>query len=67
METPTSVAAAVGGMSAANIPVTFTAAEGEALDRLRSRYQQSGDTLGERELARLRFLRWLYLSGRLVP
>ncbi len=67
METPTPVAAAVGGTSAANIPVTFAATEREALDRLHSRYQQSGDTLSERELARLRFLRWLYRTGRLVP
>ena len=65
---PTAVAAAIGGgTSTASIPVSFTAAEGVALDRLHSRYQQSGDILSERELARLRFLRWLVQTGRLIP
>ena len=45
----------------------LTDTERRPLEALRERYQQSGDTLSERELARLRFLRWLYLSGRLVP
>lgn len=45
----------------------LTDTERRQLEALRERYQQSGDTLSERELARLRFLRWLYLSGRLTP
>jgi hypothetical protein len=45
---------------------TFTAEEWSALQRLRARYQQSADLLTERELAHLRFLRWLAHSGRLA-
>jgi hypothetical protein len=67
METQTPVAAALGGTGTGSIFVAFSAVECVALDRLRNRYQQCGDSLSERELARLRFLRWLYLSGRLVP
>ncbi len=46
--------------------VTFTPQERLRLLALRARYQQSRDQLDERELARLRFLRWLYETGRLV-
>jgi hypothetical protein len=44
----------------------FTPAEREALDRLRERYSQGRDLFSDRELARLRFLRWLYHTGRLT-
>jgi len=44
----------------------FTSEERSALQRLRARYQQSADLLTERELAHLRFLRWLAHSGRLA-
>lgn len=36
------------------------------LTELRSLYQLGGD-LSAREVARLRFIRWLYLTGRLAP
>jgi hypothetical protein len=67
MESPTPLTAVRCGASAANTPVAFTDAQYEALARLCGRYEQSGDILSERELARLRFLQWLYRSGRLVP
>jgi hypothetical protein len=34
--------------------------------RLRARYQQGADLWDERELAHLRFVRWLVQTGRLV-
>jgi hypothetical protein len=46
-------------------PIVFTDAEKLALCHLRTRYAQSGDVLSERELLRLRFVRWLYRRGRL--
>jgi hypothetical protein len=45
---------------------TFTVEEWCALQWLRARHQQSADLLTERELAHLRFLRWLAQSGLLV-
>ena len=46
---------------------TFTRAEWRALRVLRARYQQDRDLLSERERTHLRFLRWLYETGRLAP
>ena len=43
----------------------FTQAERDALSALRSRYFESHDLLSGRELERLRFLRWLYETGRI--
>ena len=34
---------------------------------LHERYQNVGDAFSARELARLRFIRWLYHSNHLVP
>ena len=45
---------------------TFTPVEWSALQRLHARYQLSADLLTERELAHLRFLRWLAQTGRLA-
>ncbi len=45
----------------------FTVAEWAALFALRIRYQQYHEIFSARELARLRFIRWLYRSGRLEP
>ena len=45
----------------------FTRAEWHTLRALRTRYQQDPDLLSERERARVRFLRWLYQTGRLEP
>jgi len=45
--------------SAAGVPSAWHA--------LHERYQNVGDAFSARELARLRFIRWLYRSNRLVP
>ena len=45
----------------------FTAGQWRALRALRERYRQQRDLISEREMARLRFLRWLYRHGRLAP
>jgi hypothetical protein len=44
----------------------FTVREREAFIALRIRYQQSHDLLDERELAHLRFIRWLCQTGRIA-
>jgi hypothetical protein len=44
----------------------FTRDEWQMLQRLHRRYQQDHDLLTAREVARLRFLRWLAVTGRLV-
>jgi hypothetical protein len=44
----------------------FTLDEWHTLQHLRLRYQQDHDLLSAREVARLRFLRWLAVTGRLV-
>jgi hypothetical protein len=58
-------------MTAATTPptiaATFTPAERAALYDLRARYQQDRDLFSRREQRHLRFLRWLYRTGRLVP
>jgi hypothetical protein len=46
--------------------VAFTHSQWQALRALRRRYRQDHDLLSAHELARLRFVRWLYRSGR-VP
>ena len=48
-------------------PTTFARAEWRTLRVLRVRYQQDRDLLSERERAHVRFLRWLYETGRLAP
>jgi hypothetical protein len=45
----------------------FTHEERQALRTLRERYQHDHDLFSARELARLRILRWLYVTGRVVP
>jgi hypothetical protein len=45
----------------------FTPAQQRALHILQRRYQEDRDFFTRCELARLRFLRWLYQKGRLVP
>jgi hypothetical protein len=45
----------------------FTEREQEALRHLRLRYQESRDLFNARELARLRFVRWLHATGQLIP
>jgi hypothetical protein len=44
----------------------FTRDEWQMLQRLHLRYRQDHDLLTAREVARLRFLRWLAVTGRLV-
>ena len=41
-------------------------AKQQALLRMRMRYRESGDVFSPSELAHLRFVRWLYQSGRLT-
>jgi hypothetical protein len=53
--------------AAPTTPARFSARERSALRRLRARYQQDYDLFSAPELAHLRFVRWLYRSGRLVP
>jgi hypothetical protein len=45
----------------------FTTGERRALRALRERYRQERDLFSHHEMARLRFLRWLYQRGRLAP
>ncbi len=44
----------------------FTLSEWAELYALRERYEQSRDLFSVREQERLRFIRWLYETGRLV-
>jgi uncharacterized protein YciI len=44
----------------------FTRDEWQMLQRLHLRYQQDHDLLTAHEVAHLRFLRWLAVTGRLV-
>ena len=46
---------------------TFTPAEQQALGALRARYLLDRDLFTDAERARLRFLRWLVQTARLVP
>ena len=45
---------------------TFTPDERQALVRLRARHEHKCDCFSTRERARLRFLQWLYETGRLT-
>jgi hypothetical protein len=47
--------------------LTFTRTQAEALRTLRRRYRHDPDLFSAQELAHLRFIRWLYLIGRLAP
>jgi len=44
----------------------FTRDEWQILQHLRLRYQQDHDLLTAHEMTRLRFLRWLAVTGRLA-
>ena len=44
----------------------FTRAERATLCQLRARYRAGRDLFDVHELARLRFIRWLYQTGRLA-
>jgi hypothetical protein len=50
-----------------DVVCAFTETEQAALRRLRLRYQESRDLFNDRELARLRFLRWLHGTGHSAP
>jgi hypothetical protein len=50
----------------AQVPTyNFTLSEWAELYALRERYEQSRDLFSAREQERLRFMRWLYETGRL--
>lgn len=51
---------------AARLGTAFTPQERQALAALRDRYQQGRDQFSHCELARLRFLRWLYQDGQIA-
>ena len=51
----------------APLPQCFSQRERHLLRALRADYQVGRDFLGARELGRLRFIRWLYRTGRLTP
>jgi hypothetical protein len=44
----------------------FTPTQRATLRALRARYRASRDVFDSKELARLRFVRWLYQTGRLA-
>jgi hypothetical protein len=44
----------------------FTRAERATLRQLRARYRAGRDLFDAQEVARLRFIRWLYETGRLA-
>jgi hypothetical protein len=44
----------------------FTRAQQITLRALRARYSVAGDLFDKTELSRLRFVRWLYQTGRLA-
>jgi hypothetical protein len=46
---------------------TFTSQERRALLALRKRYHEEHDLFAASEMDRLRFVRWLVRSGRLIP
>ena len=48
-------------------PAGFSVDQRRQLLALRARYQQAGDLFTAAEVERLRFLRWLSRTGRLVP
>ena len=45
----------------------FSTGELRHLCALREHYQQTRDLFSTREMASLRFVRWLYHTGRVVP
>jgi hypothetical protein len=49
------------------LTASFTPAERQRLLQLQEQYQRGGDFLNSREYASLRFMRWLYQTGRLQP
>jgi hypothetical protein len=49
----------------ATTTTTFTPLEQEVLQALRARYHQDHDLFSDSELEQLRFVRWLYQTGRL--
>jgi hypothetical protein len=51
----------------ANPEIVSAPEEEGALCALRARYRESRDLFSTREMARLRFLRWLVHTGRLTP
>jgi hypothetical protein len=45
----------------------FTAGRAVTLHALRARYRETREFFTPMEMVRLRFLRWLYETGRLMP
>jgi hypothetical protein len=55
------------GPGAHAVATPWSVDERRALLALRMRYQQGSDLFTTAELVRLRFVRWLYRTGQLVP
>jgi hypothetical protein len=51
--------------TATDTATTLTAAEKRALRTIRNRYREDRDIFSERELTKLRFIKWLVQNGRL--
>mgnify|MGYP001455963779 CR=1 FL=1 len=49
-----------------DVSSTFNADEWDALRLLHERYHHERDLFSNREMGRLRFVRWLYRTGRLT-
>jgi hypothetical protein len=52
---------------AGNAHQPFSNEELATLEQLRASYEVVGDVFSSDEVARLRFVRWLYAAGRLEP
>ena len=66
-ETRSEMSAATAHGPVENAVFPFTCQQWLTLLQLRRRYQQSQDLWNDRELAHLRFLRWLCQNSRLEP
>ena len=51
--------------STASAALAFTRTERASLRALRARYRAGRDLFDRQEMARLRFVRWLYQTGRI--
>jgi len=55
------------GTASSGATTAFSTGELRHLSALREHYQHTRDLFGAREVAYLRFVRWLYHTGRVVP
>ena len=55
------------GTASSEATTAFSTGEWRHLCALRDHYQHTRDLFSAREVASLRFVRWLYHTGRVVP